>query len=143
MKRLTKEYTINHDKLNIKLGTTNREDPQVFYILINGWIKPIDEIDYENTISNIISKFKILVMEFLKSNLLSNKYIFNFDINYDSMKPFCNNYFSLEIILKQKNIKSIKELKEALLNNILILMNNFCSLFINNNIILAKNKNYG
>lgn len=143
MIRLNKEYKINiRDNVTVKLGTVNRINPITFYILGKLWISPLFYQDnYKNLFNNVFIKLKKELYNFLIKNNLSDKYIIDFDITYDSLEVNSYNYFSYEIVMKQKNnIKSLKELKYNLSEDIIILINNFYNNIENMNFSIKQEK---
>ena len=134
MKRFNKEIKIENDThFNIKLGTTNKIKPIVFYINGSAWIKPIDESGYEEKTENILYNFKKEIIEILSLNKnLSKKFIINFEAKFNAMKKNKKSYFSFELYLRQsdtfvyKNISDIKNNNGHIINNIVVsLQNNF------------------
>lgn len=113
MKRSTKEYIIiNSDEIQVKLGTIDRLNPQVFYIFGKTWITPTYDGDYEYDLKIILKNFNNEIKNFTLKNNLSIKFISTFDINYDSLILNNKNYFTFEFVFKQKNTDfNIKEIK--------------------------------
>ena len=59
MKKMVKEIKLNvSDKVTLKYGTMNRENPKVVYINGRTWITPMYEGNYDDAMSFILNKYK-------------------------------------------------------------------------------------
>lgn len=115
MKRLNKEYSLNiNDNINVKYGSVDKLNPIVIYVTCKGWLFPMNDFDYNETINLIFNNFK----KKLKKNVINSPYFDNnlicdFDLNTASMMKNKKNYTSFDFFIKQKRnkISSLKEIK--------------------------------
>ena len=118
MKRISKEFkTIVNNKLELKIGTLNKDNPQVVYFICRGWVKPTFEDDYTEPIDNI----KTLIKKSIKSTFgqekkYSRKFVFDFDCN--PVNTFYNKYkfMTFECYFKQDEQVAFSSLKDELMS---------------------------
>lgn len=138
MKKLCREYKIENDLLNVKFGTINREQPKVFYITFNGWIKNCTEIE------EIIRNYKEYITSLIHNHQqISNNFLFNYEIATNKQNKKNKNYFTLEITLKQNQenyISNIKTLFYKMEDFIIAIMDYLLTTFNNNDIEITKKK---
>ena len=105
MKRTNKEIKLNLTELfDISYGSTNKYNPKVIYISCKTWVEPKEEIEFDNVIGNIFTKFKKeLLNRILQSDIFNRKFISNFEIKSSSLQKNKKNFFNFEIYLKQKD----------------------------------------
>lgn len=143
MKNSTKEFKIlNNDLINVKIGTVNRINPQVFYIFAKGWTMPtFSSNNYKNDIDLILHSFKMQIRKFLIDNNFPIKHIFNFDMAFDKIEKDSFTYFTIEIVIKQsKDVLDMKKLKEILNDNIIALFCDFIDNMSNNGFVLKQKR---
>ena len=127
MKRLSKEYCLNiNDYIDVKFGSVNRVNPIVVYVACKSWICPQTDINYNEAISEIFSKFKRkLKSEILESPYFENKFICDFDIKAASNGKNKKKYISFEFFVKQKGIVyQLNELKGIIEQNFKTIIDN-------------------
>ena len=139
MKRFNKEIKLNKiSSFLIKLGTTNKMNPIVFYINGSTWVKPLDDENFSDKINNIIYNFKKNILNsFLSNDKISNKFILNFDTKTNAMQKGKKTFVTFELYLRQKNninsLKDIMEINENINPNIISLIDSLKNHFIQNN----------
>ena len=118
IRRLNKKYTLHTDRpIQVKYGTTNRENPRVIYLAFRCWLVPHLRLDYKKALDDI----KQAMRQYVKDNFANGydfdkKFIIDFDLNLDNMGPSCKKrkYFTMDVFLRQREdltrkIESIKE----------------------------------
>ena len=117
-KRNNKEYkmdTINGVKL--KYGTTNKANPQVLYITGRTWVRPMNKMNYSDSLDRIKNRMERRILNRLKTlNCFDTKYIFNFDLTPQNMKSGVSKFMTFNIFLKQNKfeVKELKSIKPVL-----------------------------
>lgn len=120
---------IEHDKINAKLGITDKKNHSVFYFEGGAFIIPKTEnFDFNNIMNTIKSNCKHSIKNKLMNHPeIDTNFIMNFNICSDRMKKNKNSYLSFQYHFKQKNnnnssIMNIKDNNKAffisLLNDI-------------------------
>lgn len=143
MKRTNKEIKLNLTELfDISYGSTNKYNPKVIYISCKTWVEPKEEIEFDNVIGNIFTKFKKeLLNRILQSDIFNRKFISNFEIKSSSLQKNKKNFFNFEIYLKQKDkVYFLNELENNVETLFKPLINNLISDFHNNSLFLTKGK---
>ena len=111
-KRLNSETRLNKNGLKIKVGTTNRLNPNTVYIDFGGYIIPQeDEEKYDSAVNQLDCMFK----KRLKSKLLNNSYfdrkhICVIETAHERMKQGKSSYISVQCHLKQKGNVSMPDI---------------------------------
>lgn len=123
MKRPYKEYKLDiTDKINLSCCTLNSQLPQVVFVKGKCWITPTEFFNYEEIINEKIYSFKNKLKNKIQLNKsFENKFIFDFDMKYNTFKLNKKHFIDFEIFFKQKkeNILSLKELKKQFEENLL------------------------
>ena len=120
VKRLNKKYTLSTAKpIQLRYGTTNKDNPQVVYLALRCWLMPSARLDYAKAFDEIKKCMKAYVKDnFANGYDFDKKFIIDFDLNLDGMGPNCikRKYFTMDVFLKQKEgcIRKMKALKPSL-----------------------------
>ena len=145
VKRLNKEIKLNVcDNMNLKYGSTNKDNPEIVYVLGKAWVSPKFNGDYESILNGIQNNFrkkiKNIVME---SNIFENKFVLDFDLNSTNMEKDKKKFLSFDLFLKQdkNNVIKLKELNTIISNNIGNLANDLVYDFSINDFDVTKKKN--
>ena len=124
--RINGDKNISHDKINARLGLTDKKNHSVFYLEGGAFITP--ETDYEDFIEimDIIELHckRSLKNKLFNDNIFENNFLMNFEVCSDRMKAGKNSYLSFQYHFKQKNnanesIITIKENHEAFFEGLL------------------------
>ena len=143
--RLNSEKTISNANFKIKIGTTNKVDPQVVYIEGKTFIQP-EEVkdDYTRDISEIKRKFnRSLQSNLSKDQLFTNKYICEFQVAKNGIASNKKTFLSFQFLFRQRSdrkimkLKDIKNASEPLINNI---VNELADHIENHNFTITKTK---
>lgn len=121
MKRLNKEYKINNsNNFKTKIGTVNKDNPQIIYLINEGWIVPNGDkrkfkLDLESVEEDFRNELKVLTKE---NCMFDKKFICNFDVKSNRMKIDKASALSVEVYLKQldNNVKLLPDIKDYLIN---------------------------
>lgn len=144
MKKLNKEYKLNvSNHIVLKYGSTNKENPQIVYVLGKAWIKPNFDGEYEHIIDNVKKRFKIdIKRNILKSEYFDDRFVIDLDFNPVNMKNGKKKFISFDLYLKQNtnNVKKLTELKETLSYEMGNIANNLVYDFNNNSFVVTKSK---
>lgn len=121
--RLNSEKKINCDNFKLKIGTINKKNPKVIYIDGSTFIIPLFESNnYDNDIFQLKKIFLSEIKKyFVKTNLFSNKFIFNLDIKSNGLKKDKKSFLAFQCHLLQENkintLSTVKKNTEITLNN--------------------------
>ena len=124
--RLNRERKIDNDIFKVKIGTTNKENPQVIYVDGRVFLSPSEVMDnYSDEIEDIRKNFKRTIGERLRTNeIFADRFILNFDISSSRMIKDKRSFLSFQFFLKQKNtaplkLGTVKEKSEIFINSLL------------------------
>lgn len=120
MKYLTREIKLNK---NITLGTINRENPEVFYILYKKWIHSDNAEEYELILNRYLATLKKEVINLINKYQLSKKHILDYEFSLNSLKKLNKAKLSISILFKQKNNYNIIEINNLIRNDIIEMFN--------------------
>jgi hypothetical protein len=143
-KRTNVEKRLKNDFFNIKLGTVNKNNPEVIYFEVRTFISPLEENNnYSQVFAFLKKEFSKKISDSLKLNdFFSEKYILDFQIANSGIKINKKSYLSFQLFLKQKNevIKELKEIKKIAEPFLVNLLNEFKTDIISNNFSVTKTK---
>lgn len=143
-KRLGKKMPLDIiDEIETSYGTLNRLNPEVIYISGKFWIKPLQEMDYNSVLDEIISKIKNSFKYNVKRNQQwGDKIIFDMDIKTYYMSTQKKSYGDFELYVHQ-NKDSMKDMNR-IAEDIFSLCNPILKEFIHelheNDFIITKSK---
>jgi hypothetical protein len=137
MKKINSETTIENDLFKIKIGTTDKKNPEIIYIEIGCYISPNEEKEYGPIIDDIEKGINNFIGEMVGPNSICEKdYIFIFDIAEERITKKKKSYMEMQIFLKViKEIRSLKfsniveKFKEEYISKILPVV----KMYLNNN----------
>lgn len=111
-KRLNTELKFKKGGFKIKIGTTNRLNPNTVYIDLGGYIVPKEEkTEYGTDICELDKMFNsYLKKELHISKCFDKKYICVIETAQDRMKKGKTSYISLQCHLKQNNNLNVNEI---------------------------------
>lgn len=119
--RLNKEIKLDCcDGIELKYGTTNKDNPKVVYISGKMWIKPNSKGDYGTIINSIKKNFKNNIKRILNNNVtFDTRYISDFDINPDNLEYGKKTYVYVCLFVRQKKVEitKLKNMKNVILHN--------------------------
>ena len=109
--RLNSEKKIEHNFFKLKIGTTNKINPNVIYIEGRTFIKPLYEKDnYNPDIINIKRRFNRFLQNYVNnSDIFSNKFILDFQVAQSGIAVNKRSFLSFQFFLKLKDIKNNTE----------------------------------
>lgn len=110
MLRLNKEIKLGACKnIDLKYGSTNKNNPQVIYITAKMWICPTYDGDFKTPVGLIYKGFKNDLSKMLRESIyFDNKHILDFDINPENLVSNKKKFFSISIFVKQNNERILK-----------------------------------
>ena len=113
MLKLNKEYQLkNAEKIRVKIGTTNRNEPKVIYIHGRSWVSPKYEDNYAKIVDEISKSFKHRLRTMIMEDyLFDKKHILDFNLSTATMAVGKKSFLSFDIFLKQNEEYSLKEIK--------------------------------
>lgn len=112
--RLNSEKKIDNPDFKLKIGTTNKLNPQVIYIEGRGFISPTEEREsYERDLYEIKHTFnKTIGNNIKKYGIFENNYILDFQIATSGIKIDKKSFMSFQFLLKQANrVEKLKDIK--------------------------------
>jgi hypothetical protein len=140
------DKTIKHKNITSKLGVTDKNNHNVFYLECSSFITPNENFDdFTDIMSSIKKKCKQNLKENLLNNeLLSRDFLINFDICSERMKENKSTYISIQYYFKQKNNlnKSILTIKKQHEDFFISILNKLESELLLNNITMSKKKKF-
>lgn len=143
-KRTNVEKRLKNDFFNIKLGTVNKNNPEVIYFEVRTFISPLEECDnYSQVFAYLKKEFSKKISNTLKNNdFFSDKYILDFQIANSGIRLNKKSYLSFQLFLRQKSvvIKELKEIKKIAEPFLTELLNDFKNDIISNNFSITKTK---
>ena len=143
-KRTNVEKRLKNEFFNIKLGTVNKNNPEVIYFEVRTFISPLEESDnYSQVFAYLKKEFSKKIGDTLKVNdFFSDKYILDFQIANSGIRLNKKSYLSFQLFLRQKDlvIKELKEIKKVAEPFLTELLNNFKNDIISNNFSITKTK---
>ena len=125
--RLNSEKTIANDYFKVKIGTTNKINPQVVYVEGKTFIKPLNEKDdYNKDIVELKRASNKTLQKYLTGDkLYVPKYIFDFQVAQSGISTAKKSFLTFQFLMRQKvdkqimKLKDIKTASEDLINNII------------------------
>lgn len=125
--RLNSEKTIANNYFKVKIGTTNKVNPQVVYVEGKTFIKPINEKeDYNKDVIELKRAFNKTIQKYLTGDkVYIPKYIFDFQVAQSGISTQKKSFLTFQFLLRQRTDKQIMKLKdiktasENLINNII------------------------
>jgi len=124
--RLNSEKTISNENFKIKIGTTNKVNPQVVYVEGKTFIKPLfEKDDYSKNIGEIKRSFNRIIQDNLNGHeLYLPKYIFDFQVAQSGVSVNKKSFLTFQFLIRQRQdkmiikLKDIKAASESLINKI-------------------------
>lgn len=142
--RTNSEKKIENDVFKLKLGTTNKLDPQVVYVEGRAFISPkYEEDDYSRKISEIKHALKHTISEGLKNNnLFDNKFILDFQVASNGISIDKKSFLSFQFLLRQNkdNVLKLSQLKDSALDFINNVVNSLSKTIVERDFELTKTK---
>lgn len=129
--------------MNLKYGSTNKDNPEIVYVLGKAWVSPNFNGEYESILNSIQLDFRKKIKNIVtESNVFENKFVLDFDLNSINMKKDKKKFLSFDLFLKQNksNVMKLKELNTILSNNIGNLANDLVYDFSINDFDVTKKK---
>lgn len=143
-KKISTEKKINNEWFKLKIGTTDKKEPNVVYIEGGISIMPTkNKTDYKPSIKNISNGFEAEISKLCSdnSNILSSNHILNFEIAENRIKYNKSTFLSFQIFLRQKCKLSYKEIVDILTPLIESSSKNFINCIMSNDFSYSKRKN--
>ena len=111
-KRLNTETKLNKNGFKIKVGTTNRLNPNTIYIDLGGYIVPQeDKNSYDDDVVELDKMFnKQLKTRLSKSGVFDKKYICIIETAQERMKRGKKSYISMQCHLKQSGNLNVNDI---------------------------------
>lgn len=104
MKKINSEIKIDNSLFKIKIGTTDKKNPNVIYAEIGSYISPIEDMDiYTPSIEEIEKNAKKYLTDLLNKNeSYENDFIFISDIADERITKGKRSYIEMQIFVKPK-----------------------------------------
>ena len=112
-KRLNLEKKLDYGLFSAKLGTSNRYDPESFYVTGKAYITPkSDNEDMKTNLSLAEIDMRHKIGYFARTNGFTNKdYIFNFEVSENGLKMGKNSYIFFQLFLTQNKVSTLNDIK--------------------------------
>ena len=113
--RTNSEKNMEHNVFKLKIGTTNKINPEIIYFEGKAFIKPNEEMEnYNRQIVEIKRKFQQSIKNTLsETKLFNNNYILDFQVAKNGISPNKKSFLSFQLLFKQKDNKSLLKLNDA------------------------------
>ena len=142
--RLNTEKKIDHESFKLKIGTTNKQNPQVIYIEGRTFISPLSEKDdYSKDITDIKRGFsKDICTALKKSTSFDQKFIVDFQVATSGIAMNKKSFLTFQFLLKQKNnsICVLSDVKDKSGDMIVGIVNNLEKNIIDHEFSVSKTK---
>jgi len=114
MKKINSEAKIDNELFKIKIGTTDKKNPDIVYFEIGSYISPTVEMDnYKKSIENVNKTTKSFLNQLFYSNeLCENDFIFISDIADERISKGKKSYMEMQIYIKPKTSLKCKKFAE-------------------------------
>ena len=115
MKKLNKEFNMEWcPEIATKMGTINKDNPQVIYICGRTWLMPSDEDNFPGDMSRIKHRFSRTLSSILSSSdFFHTKTVLDFGVNTENLMLKKKKFLSFEFFVKQKGRLPLKEIRDA------------------------------
>lgn len=106
------EKNINTLNFKTKIGTCDKNNPQVIYLDTKTFISPVNELNsYVVDVNRIKRQFNRFIDGRLHENsVFKNNYILVFDVASKQIQFGKKSILNIEILFKQKNVINVKKL---------------------------------
>ena len=115
---LSREYKLKgNGNIEIRIGTTDRVNPEVIYMNFKTWLFVDDNGNYSEELLSLDRKIRYMVRKMLIGNsIFDSKYILDFDMNGETFSKRKLKYLDASVYLKQKSEQplSMSTLKDVL-----------------------------
>lgn len=142
--RLNSEKRIEHPNFKIKLGTTNKTNPEVVYIEGRTFISPLEEQgDYTRDINDMRFGLKSSINQHIReNNIFDGKFILDFQVASSGIKPTKKSFLSFQFILRQKGeiIPRLLDIKKQSEPMILLIINDLQNKILDKGFTVSINK---
>lgn len=138
-KRFNSEKKIEKNGFKIKIGTTNRLNPNTVYIDLGGYIVPQYEKDkYFEEFSSIDKSFNKKLKNSLNKEVYESNFICVLDTAYERMQKGKKSYISMQCHLKQKNKLTTDEILSETENLTNIITDELINIIEDNGFLVKK-----
>lgn len=143
-RRLNKEYKLDIcEKINVKYGSVNKDNPQVIYVSGKCWISPLEKLNYAQAMEKIEKKMRRSIKLSLENSSSFNKrFILDFDVNPDNMSVGNKKFLSFDFFLRQneENKRPLKDIKGLLSSKVGFITNDLVFLLSESGFNVEKRK---
>ena len=114
MKKINSEVKIENDLFKIKIGTTDKKNPEIIYIEIGSYVSPVSEKEtYKTDIETIEKSTKKFLTELFRSNTLcESNFIFVSDVADERITKGKKSYMEMQIFVRPKSELKCKKFSE-------------------------------
>jgi hypothetical protein len=114
-----------YKRAKVMYGTVDSVELKSLYLNLHTWVNPKEDNDkWERIVLNMSRKVKHLVLETIKDDIFSKKFIVDFDLRHSGLHEGKKSFLSLEItlFLTENGLdfrdKKIKDNLKEIINNI-------------------------
>lgn len=138
------EKRIEHEKFNLKIGTTNRNNPLVVYVEGKTFISPtVEKNSYNCDISDIKKNLNRFISNELKSStMFEENHILDFQVAQSGINVNKKSFLNFQFLFKQKKdkIMKIKDIKEKSKPFIYDILSHLEESIVNHDFSISKTK---
>ena len=111
IKKINTEKDIPTQTFKVKMGTTDKKNPEIIYIQAGVYIKSTEEKKtYSNDVNEIRKGYKSIIKDMtLNNEIFKDCYIATIDICSERISTNKKSYITFEFYLKQNNVVLDKE----------------------------------
>lgn len=143
--RINGDKEIKHEKIKAKLGFTDKNNHNTFYIEGSGFITPNEDIyDFDEIMTNIKNSCKqSLKKKLLTNSTIDRNFLMNFEVCSDRMKKNKKTFLSFQyhFIQKDRKNRSVLDIKKCENIFFIEILNDIENELKKYNIIIDKKKN--
>lgn len=143
--RTNSECKIEHNKFNLRIGTTNRKNPLVVYVEGKTFISPnVEKESYGNDIYIIKKSLRESIAKNVKNNKhFEDNIIFDFQVAQNGISVGKKSFLTFQFLIKQKQNEvsvKIKEIREKSLPLVMSVISDLDNTISKNNFSIFKSK---
>lgn len=100
LRKLGKQKSLKEKNgFRIKYGTINYQQPKSIYVIIETWIQPESERDFESEVKRLSKNIRKVVYENHDKSLYNDYVIVDIDLRSSGMTPNKRSFMSIELTL--------------------------------------------
>lgn len=99
-----KQLNVN-DQFRVRYGTINYKTPKSIYLILETWIKPVDEYDFDREVRKIDKQIRQTVYNNNKNDIFMDETFINIDLRPSGMSDIKRSFMSIEVTLFPQKVE--------------------------------------